>query len=74
MRTIKTYLKGAPFYNAFLGAWVDAMGCIGNLVRVLPTYDLGELIEPSEGYHGGSFSSGSIDGRVFPGHPAGRVF
>jgi hypothetical protein len=22
MRTIKTYSKGAPFYNAFIGTWV----------------------------------------------------
>jgi hypothetical protein len=26
MRTIKTYSKGAPFYNAFIGTWPTLSG------------------------------------------------
>jgi len=36
MRTIKTYFKEAPFYNAFIGAWpvhvVSNGACSGGVV------------------------------------------
>jgi hypothetical protein len=28
MRTIKTYFKGAPFYNAFIKAWIEEDGMV----------------------------------------------
>jgi hypothetical protein len=35
MRTIKTYFKGAPFYNVFLGTYLDQ----GQKRPVIPGYD-----------------------------------